>query len=44
MAKARLPVVVITIAITGSTTGKHHSKEQTVGRNGFILSFLAFKS
>lgn len=29
MAKARLPVVVITIAITGNTTGKHHSKEQT---------------
>lgn len=39
MAKARLPVVVITTAITGSTTGKHQAKEQTFGRNGFILSF-----
>lgn len=28
MAKARLPVIVIAIAITGSITGKHHSKQQ----------------
>lgn len=34
MAKARLPVPVITIAITGNITGKHHSKEPTWHRAG----------